>query len=153
MDGYDVITSDEHKVGRVQGAAGETLLVEHGLLRKRLYALPRTFAHADDEARVVRATVPKDILLDAPTADAPGEIDEHAVALHYGLAAADPAPPQQGLGDVVEDDPIHGVDRDAQAAGIEPAEEERARIRRGHGGEVGSSPALLGDRLKHVRDD
>jgi hypothetical protein len=153
MDGYDVITSDEHKVGRVRGATGSTLLVEHGLLRKRLYALPLTFAHPDDDARIVRATVPKDILLDAPTAEAPDAIDEHVVAVHYGLAAADPAPPQHGLGGVVEDDPIHGVDRDAQAAGVEPAEEQRARIRSGRGDEVGSSPALLGDRLKHVRDD
>jgi len=34
MEGYEVITSDEHKAGRVVEVKGDSLIVEHGLLRK-----------------------------------------------------------------------------------------------------------------------
>src|SRR5215204_908174 len=41
MEGYDVVTMDDQKVGTVVGESGDFLLVEHGLLRKAKHALPR----------------------------------------------------------------------------------------------------------------
>src|SRR5437899_2327728 len=88
MVGYEVITSDEKKVGRVAEIVGDNLVVEHGTLMKSRHALPKAFAHADDSAHVVRVTVPKEILLDSPKIGSRG-LDADAVAAHYGLASAD----------------------------------------------------------------
>ena len=41
MEGYDVVTHDDEKVGTVAGS-GDYLIVEHGLLRKTKHALPRS---------------------------------------------------------------------------------------------------------------
>lgn len=143
MDGWDVVTSDEKKAGTVAGESGGCLLVEHGALRKSRFALPREFAHRCDG--FVRALVSKEILLSAPTADDEGNLDRHAVARHYGL--------ETEAGAV--DEPL-GAERDAQAAGVESAEHERAKIREAlserPGAGLPESPALLGERYKHVRE-
>jgi hypothetical protein len=150
MDGYEVITSDEKKVGQVCGTVGENILIEHGALRKTRHALPKAFAHADDGSRVVRVTVSKEILLDSPRIR-DEEIDEHAVAAHYGLAdsAADDAPTRG------RDDVELGAEQDAQAAGVRTGEQERADTRREMEHperELPESPALLGDRTKQARE-
>ena len=41
MEGYDVVTFDDEKVGTVAGESGDYLIVEHGLIRKSKHALPR----------------------------------------------------------------------------------------------------------------
>jgi hypothetical protein len=56
MEGYDVVTSDEDKLGQVVGEQGDFLIVEHGTLRKTRHAIPKTFAHADEAESVVRGT-------------------------------------------------------------------------------------------------
>jgi hypothetical protein len=137
MEGYDVITSDDAKAGHVVEVRDDNLIVEHGTLFKSRHALPRTFVAVDDTDRVVRASVPKDILESSPKVE-DGRIDERAVAEHYGLASGYQAPPTEGYGDVVADDPAFGPDRDAHSAGMERAEEQRARIR--ERGEPGSGP-------------
>ena len=48
MEGYEVVTVDEHKVGKVVGESGDFLIVEQGALLKSKHALPREFAHVDD---------------------------------------------------------------------------------------------------------
>src|SRR5262249_51337269 len=83
MEGYDVVTVDEHKIGKVVGESGEYLIVEQGLLRKTQHPLPREFAHVDDDEQQVRVTVPKEILADSPKLDE--YFDERAVKEHYGL--------------------------------------------------------------------
>jgi hypothetical protein len=137
MEGYDVVTYDDDKVGTVAGESGEYLIVEHGLIRKSKRALPRQFAHLDDEAQQVRTTIGKDIFFDSPEVD--GEVDERAVQEHYGLT------PSEGP----------GTERSSEAQGlrhgVEPAEEERARIRAGEP-EIEESPALLGDRMDGVEE-
>jgi len=148
MEGYEVITSDDAKAGHVVEVRGDYLIVEHGTLFKSRHALPRTFVAADDGERVVRASVPKDVLESSPKVEE-GQLDERAVAEHYGLAAGYEAPPTQGEGELVADDPAFGPDRDAHSAGMERAEEQRARIReRGEPGEGPldsvSSPGLTG---------
>ena len=132
MEGYDVVTVDEHKVGKVVGESGNFLIVEQGTLRKSKHPLPREFAHVDDAEQQVRVTVPKEIVSDSPTVE--DEIDERAVNEHYGLTPA-PGSGAEGYGEAPED-----------------AEEERARILEGDEQSTlpESSPALLGDRLAGI---
>jgi hypothetical protein len=90
MDGYDVVTIDEHKAGHVVGRSGPYLVVEHGALFKHRRPVPETFATVDEDARVVRLTVSKEILESAPEVH-DGEVDEAAAAAHYGIGDS-PAP-------------------------------------------------------------
>src|SRR5438874_432646 len=66
MVGYEVITSDGSKAGRVVGTRGDDLVVEHGTLRKSRHLLPRTFVEVDEDEHVVRASITKDVLQDSP---------------------------------------------------------------------------------------
>jgi hypothetical protein len=131
------------------------VIVEHGTLRKARHAIPETFATADESDHVVHLTVSKDIVDASPKLD--GEsFDRQAVAEHYGLAESTAAPETAGYGDVLPDDPANSADTDAIQAGRETADQQRAAIREGglDAGaqeELGSSPALLGDRVKGSR--
>jgi hypothetical protein len=85
----------------------------------------------------VRASVSKQILESSPKVD-DDELDERAVAEHYGLAEGFDAPPSEGYGETVPGDPAFGAERDRQSAGMAATEEERARIR--SGAEAGEGP-------------
>jgi hypothetical protein len=130
MEGYEVITSDEQKVGRVVGVEGSNVIVEHGLLRKTRQAIPATFAHTDEAEQVVRVSVSKEIVESSPTIEN-GSVDERAVARHYGLAEGEPAPETEGYGDVVPDDPSRSAEQEELRSGIEPAAQRRAETREG----------------------
>jgi hypothetical protein len=132
MEGYEVVTVDEEKIGKVVGESGDFLIIEQRTLRKSKHPLPREFAHVDDSVQQVRVSVPKQIVFDSPTLD--GDLDERAAAEHYGLTTS-PGPGDERYGRPPE-----------------PAEEERARIREGSGqtGLQESSPGLLGDRLAEI---
>src|SRR5918992_553612 len=130
MEGYEVITSDDSNAGHVVEVRGDNVIVEQGKLFKSRHALPLTFVAVDDSERVVRASVTNDVLETSPKVEG-GQVDERAVAEHYGLAAGFDTPPTQGEGELVADDPAWGADRDAHSAGLERAEEQRARIRSG----------------------
>jgi len=131
MEGYDVVTVDEHKIGTVVGESGDFLIVEQGTLRKSKHPLPREFAHVDDGEQQVRVTVPKEIVSDSPTAD--DGIDERAVKAYYGLTN-EPGPGDDGLGgESMEEQAAHM--RDGEASGLPPP-----------------SPALLGDRVADIDD-
>jgi hypothetical protein len=148
VEGYDVITSDEHKLGHVVGTMGDNVVVEHGTLRKSKHLVPKTFAHVDEGARVVRLTIPKDIVEESPKLNG-DEPDEHAVAAYYGLAEAEEAPETEGYGDLLPDDPARTAEDDARRAGIPTATEERLDVRRDDDPalEQGTtSPGLLGSR-------
>src|SRR5438046_315542 len=97
MEGYEVVTVDEHKIGKVVGQSGDFLIVEQGALLKSKHALPREFAHVDDSAQLVRVTVPKEIVSDSPKVD--DRIDEREVAEHYGLSTS-PGPASEGQGEM-----------------------------------------------------
>jgi hypothetical protein len=148
MEGYEVITSDDSKVGHVVGVQGDNVIVEHGTLFKSRHALPQTFVHVDDGERIVRASVSKGVVQSSPKVE-DGDVDERAVAEHYGLAAGHDAPPTEGAGETLPDDPAWGAERDRQRAGAEATEEERARIRAGTAPGEGpldeiSSPGVTG---------
>jgi nucleotide-binding universal stress UspA family protein len=136
MQGFDVVTVDDEKVGTVAGESGDYLIVEHGLIRKTKRALPRKFAHVDDGEQRVRITVGKEVFLDSPELD--GELDDRALAEHYGLAQSATAP-------------ARSAEEQAYGAGVETAAQERARIRAGEP-EIEESPAMLGDRTAGVEE-
>jgi hypothetical protein len=152
MEGYDVVTTEDEKVGKVVGTHGDDLIVESGTLKKSKHVLPQTFAHVDEGKGVVRMSIGKDVFYDSPKVN--GEVDDVAVADYYGLAGGSKAPPTEGYGDTVSDDPSVGSETQAERAGMKPAPQERAEAREAMtGGESGlpeESPALLTDRLAGI---
>lgn len=149
MEGYDVVTVDDHKIGKVVGESGMFLIVEQGALLKSKHPLPREFAHVDDSEEQVRVTVPKEIFADSPKVD--DDFDEQAAAEYYGLAPS-PGPGTEGYGVSDAGDPSRSSEEQAARQGLEPAGEQRARIREGgeQSGLPPSSPALLGDRVADI---
>ena len=127
MQGYDVVTHDDEKVvGHVVDKVGRNYIVEQGLLRKTKHALPEDFAELDEQGRRLVITVPKELLDESPKVN--GDVDENAVAAHYGLA------------DTTVDEPPGFIDSEVV--------EERVQAREGVEPTDGirESPALLGDR-------
>ncbi len=91
MQGYEVRTIDDDTIGHVTAEDGDFLIVEHGRLKKTKHALPKAFADVDDDEKVVRTTLSKELIDDSPKVN--GELDRVAVAEHYGLVehfAAEP---------------------------------------------------------------
>ena len=83
MEGYGVIGSDGRNLGHVVAVESDLLVVEEGM-RKARYAIPKAFAHPEDEEQLVRLTVSKELVQDSPPLK-DGVLDRHAVAAHYGL--------------------------------------------------------------------
>lgn len=155
MEGYEVVTTDDEKIGKVVGEQGDNLIVEQGTIRKSKHALPRTFAHVDEGQQLIRMTVSKEVFCDSPKIN--GEVDEAAIAAHYGLARGYEAPPTEGYGETVSDDPAIGSETQAESTGVTPAPQERAETRdhltdSTRPGVPDESPALLGDRYRETRE-
>jgi hypothetical protein len=144
VEGYDVITSDEHKLGHVVGKIGDNVVVEHGTLRKTKHAVPKVFVHADDGEKVVRLTVSKELVEESPKLN--GDLDEQAVAEHYGLAEGYADPETLGDGELLPDDPAWSAEQQELRDGVPTAEQERLRAREGD--VFPESPGMLGgDRM------
>lgn len=128
MDGYNVVTSDGDKVGTVVGEESGNLIVQTGTLRHHTHAIPKTFVHPNDTEQEVCVTVTKDVVMDSPKCD--DGLDALAVAQHYGLADADPAPVTEGYGETEADDPAAGdpMTREVEA--------ERAGLIEGRAGDL-----------------
>jgi hypothetical protein len=131
MENYEVITSDEQKLGRVVEIKGDNVIVEHGMLRKTRHAIPKVFVKTDGSDEVVRLTVSEDLVESSPKVE-DGTVDEQEVARHYGLAAGDPAPETEGYGELRPDDPAVSAEQQELRSGVEPSAQRRARIREGH---------------------
>jgi hypothetical protein len=156
MNGYDFITAvDDKKWGTVVDQQGDYVFVEHGTLRKHRYAVPKSAVEVDESAEEVRTTLSGELISESPRVD--DGFDRQAVDRHYGLAGTEAAPPTEGYGDTVSDDPARGAEYQEQQAGQDTAVEERAQIREGSAeatdGMPDESPALLGDRLSDVPED
>jgi hypothetical protein len=130
MEGYEVVTSDDCKIGHVVEVREGHLVVEHGMLKKTRHAVPESFAHADPTEETVRLSVSKEIVESSPKLEN-GSPDMQAVDEHFGLASGTPAPETEGYGDLLPDDPGRSADQDALRAGREPADKERAEMREG----------------------
>jgi hypothetical protein len=152
MEGYDVISAvDDKKLGSVVRDEGDYLIIEHGTLRKQRHAIPKATVEVLDDRREARTTLARGLIEDSPKIGDDG-LDREELARYYGLADTSVAPPTEGYGDTVPTDPAQGAETEEQAAGLEPAAEQRARIREGDtsgdraGGIPQESPAMLGER-------
>jgi len=88
VKGYDVVTSEGQKIGRVTDTLDGFLVVETGRLLRSRRPLPKEFAHARDGERIVVVTVPKKVLHDAPRVHRNGTFDVDEASKHYGLASS-----------------------------------------------------------------
>ena len=127
MQGYEVVSHEDEKVvGHVVDKVGSNYIVEHGLLRKTKHAVPEQFAHVDEAGERIVLTISKEMVEDSPKVN--GDVDEDAVAAHYGIA------------DTTIDNPPGFVDSDVGQQRIATREE----VEPTEG--IPESPALLGDR-------
>jgi hypothetical protein len=129
MEGFEVIGSDDNKIGTIVAVEDDLLIVEGGLVRKTRHAVPVVFAEQGDD-HAVRLTLAKDVVTDSPAVG--DDLDRQAIAEYYGLAEAFDAPETQGEGELAPGDPALSAEQEGRAAGVEPAAERRARIREGH---------------------
>jgi hypothetical protein len=130
MEGYGVIGSDGGKLGHVVEIERDLLVVEEGTLRKVRYAIPKAFAHPDDQEQVVRLTVSKELVEDSPPVKN-GDLDHKAVAVHYGLAEGYDDPETKGYGELTPDDPAWSAEQEGLRTGVEPAPKQRVASREG----------------------
>ena len=130
MKGFEVVTSDDCKLGHVVEVQDRHLVIEHGLLKKTKHAVPETFAYPDESEQTVRLSVSKEIVESSPKLDN-GTIDTQAVAEHFGLAEGTAAPDTEGYGETLPDDPARTADQDLMRAGEEPSDQQRAKTREG----------------------
>ena len=105
MEGYDVVSNDDQKVGHVVDKENGYLIVESGLVRKHRYAVPLDMARTDGDDQAVRLTVSKQMVEEGPTID---DGNWQAVEEYYGRSS----------------------EQEAQAAAnIPPADQSRAEMR------------------------
>ena len=133
MEGYEVIGSDNGKLGHVVALEGDFVIAEEGTLRKKRHAIPQAFAHPDDGEQVVRLTVSKGLVEDSPPLKN-GELDPKAIAEHYGLD--EPPPPIE---------PDSSAELDGLRAGVEPAAQQRVESREGQESGVRGRPIIPPD--------
>ena len=107
MEGQDVVTSDDHKLGTVVAERDGCVVVESGHVFKSKHAIPTEFLHEHDGE--LRATVGKDVVHDSPKVD--GEtFDVNEVKAHYGLVEVHTSEPEPAL-------PV-----DQETTGLDPAD-------------------------------
>jgi hypothetical protein len=82
MEGIDVVTYDEDKLGTVLEQRDDFVIIESGHVFKSKHAIPRDFVHEQDGVLV--ATVAKDVVMDSPKLEN-GTFDAEAIRRHYGL--------------------------------------------------------------------
>jgi hypothetical protein len=106
MEGYDVVSNDDQKVGHVVDKQNGYLIVESGMLRKHRYAVPLDMAKTYGDDEVVRLTVSKQMVEEGPTVD---DGDWQAIEQYYGRsselegqAAADIPPADQSRAEMRE---------------------------------------------------
>jgi hypothetical protein len=142
VEGYTLVSADDKEVGEVVGKLGDSVVIEHGLIRKRRHVVPLAFASADDEARVLRSTLSKEMIESSPHVADDG-VDEAEIAAYYGLAET--TTPVESL---------VSSDLQARSDGLSAVEEERAEMRddlaSGEGRlDRGESPGIAGgDRFR-----
>jgi hypothetical protein len=118
MHGYDLVTVEDEKVGRICEEDGDYVIIEHGLLKAK-HAVPKSFVEIDDEQKVARTTLSKRLIHDSPKVHN-GDHDHQEVAAHYGLAEGYEDPMTRGYGDLLPDDPARTAEEDAVKAGVDP---------------------------------
>jgi hypothetical protein len=150
MEGWQVVTAEDEKLGHVVAVTDDYLIVEGGHVRKSRHPIPRTFTHLREGDEEVCVSLPKEMVHDAPKVEADGGFDRQAAAQHYGLAEAMEHSPTEGDGELEPDDAVYGPDRDAEAAGLMHPDQRRAEIRSHKRQErFPTTPSFLGDRKRN----
>jgi hypothetical protein len=103
MEGYDVISGDEKKLGHVVGTHNGFLIIESGMLRKTKHAVPLDASRTDGGE--VRLTLSKEMVEESPPVD--DEADWQRIADYYGRPA----------------------EQEGQTAGVETDDQARAELR------------------------
>ena len=67
MEGRQVVTSDEERLGTVLAERDDCVIVETGHIFKTKHAIPRDFLH--EQEGVLHATVTKHVVSDSPKVD------------------------------------------------------------------------------------
>jgi hypothetical protein len=140
MEGQEVVTSDDQKLGSVVASRENCAIVETGTLFKSKHAIPREFLHEHDG--VLRATVTKEVVNDSPKVD-PDAFDASVVRRHYGLDGTfvtDPDP-----------DGTESAETVGARAGVQPAPSERLATLGGENDPSIESPVIR-DRQANAAD-
>ncbi len=140
MEGLEVVTADDHKLGTVIVERDDCVVIETGHLFKAKHAVPRSFLREQDG--VLRATVAKDVITDSPKIDLENW-DCRSVNLHYGLEGpfeVDPDP-----------DGVDGAETAGARAGVTPAPVERLATLGGANDPSVEGPVIR-DRMANAND-
>src|SRR4051794_5768220 len=82
MEGQQVVSSDDQKLGTVLADRDGCVIVETGHVFKTKHAIPREFLHEHNGE--LRATVTREVVTNSPKADLEN-FDPAEVRAHYGL--------------------------------------------------------------------
>jgi hypothetical protein len=82
MEGRQVVTSDDERLGTVLAERDGCVIVEMGHVFKSKHAIPQDFLH--DHDGVLHATVAKDVVSESPKV-AVDDFDAGEIRRHYGL--------------------------------------------------------------------
>jgi hypothetical protein len=138
MEGYEVLTTDDDKVGHVVGRRDGFLIVETGhLLTKHRHALPEQFAHVEEGENVVRINVSRELVHDSPKLS-DDDFDALAVSRYYGLV--DETTGEPGLSA-----------EENERLGIESSDQRRPEIQTHHEGSSGTEALLNPSRAASQR--
>jgi hypothetical protein len=110
MEGQDVVTSDDHKLGTIVAERDGCLVIETGHVFKARHAIPREFVREHDGRLVT--TVTKEVVASSPKVDLESW-DCSEIKLHYGIDGpfvVDPDPDGLDSAEVVG--ARHGVEPD-----------------------------------------
>ena len=140
MQGYDVVTSDDRKIGQVVDERDGCVIVEHGHMFKTKHAIPRDFISVDDQEQVVHATITKDVFEDGPKVTDEWSCD--STFRHYGLVGSLAEPDTEGYGETLPTDPAIAADDSAVA--------QRAAMR--EGGETDAPAPAVHERSRNALD-
>jgi hypothetical protein len=140
MEGQEVVTSDDQKLGTVIAERDDCVIIETGTIFKAKHAIPREFLHEHDG--VLRSTVTKDVIGDSPKVD-PDKFDVQAVREHYGLVdhfLVDP-----------DADGLDSAETAGAAQGVNPAPAERI-AQLGDGSDPSMDSPVIRDRQANAAD-
>jgi hypothetical protein len=82
MEGRQVVTSDDERLGTVLAERDGCVIVETGHVFKTKHAIPHDFVHEHDG--VLHTTVARDVVADSPKVDV-DHFDAGEIRRHYGL--------------------------------------------------------------------
>ncbi|MBA3844443.1 MAG: hypothetical protein H0X39_17810 [Actinobacteria bacterium] len=140
MEGQEVVTTEDQKLGTVIAERDNCVIIESGHLFKSKHAIPLDFLH--DEGGVLRATVGKDVVADSPKVDI-DNWDVGPVRRHYGLDGeflVDPDP-----------DGLDSAETAGARQGVNPAPADRIATLGGVNDPAADKP-LIRDRMANAND-